>query len=344
MSKRLAAATALVLLAACQPKLPVQDDVTVEMLKDDRALVTVETSFDLSPDTDEARLRVENARAAALNATDDWAVRFARLTPEAERLILDKDHGDLERVTRAVRIPTRDLQQVFSDTNMTVHVLQGEGWRELTFYPGGSTRATREQQSRFRDDLENWSGAVARYFTMVHRVYTYLDLNPSRAEAIFTAIVEPTAGGGIVEYPLGEDEQVLIDDLLAAMEDIATRMDEDDGRVVTLAEDADLIYNPFPGRMTVEVPGQIVSHEGFELRDNRAVVDPISLFDAIAKLEGRWITPDPLAALLKEQAPKAGELAGKARKSSASVDAAEVADAVREQLVRPKTYVVRWKD
>ncbi|HYI11319.1 MAG TPA: hypothetical protein VEK57_19850 [Thermoanaerobaculia bacterium] len=343
MTKRIAAVAALVLLAACAPQPPVQDEVTVEFVKDDRVVVTAETTFDLTPDSDEARLRVDTARSAAISDTDIWSVRFARLSPEAERLILDKDHGDLERVSRSVRIPTRDLQQVFSDANITVHVLQGEGWKELTFYPGGSSRASREQQARFRDDLETWSGSVARYFGAVHRMYAYMDRNPTRAEVLFDELLE-TNPDDIVEVLLAEEEQPLIDDLLGAMEDIASRMDQQNGRAATISEDADMIYNPFPGRVTVELPGEIVSSEGFEIRDKRAVIEPVSLFDAITRLEGRWISPDPLAALLRDQTPKAEELARKERRSTSGIDATEVANALREQLVRPKTYVVRWRD
>lgn len=346
MSGRIAAAAlvlGLVLLGACAPKLPVTDDVTVEFAKDDKVVVTAQTTFDLAPDTEEARLRVDTARAAAVSATDDWSVRFARLSPEAERLTLEKDHGELERVTRAVRIQTRDLQQVFSDANITVHVLDGDGWKELTFYPGASSRATREQQSRFRSSLEAWSTAVARYYAVVHQTYLYMDRQPHRAEPLFDAILAVKTAEEL-EPLLTEDELALANELVAAMEDIAGRMDEEEGRAATLAEDVDAIFNPFPATITVEMPGDIVSSEGFAIRDKRAMIDRISLMDAITKLEGRWISPDPLAALMRDQSQTAAELARMPRRSEEGVHANIVAGALRAELERPKTYVVRWRE
>ena len=82
-------------------------------------------------------------------------------------MTFEKTAATLERVTRSARIPSDDLQQVFSDTNITVDVLRGEGWRELAFYPGAGGRATREQQRTSTTQLATWSSAVARYFTAV---------------------------------------------------------------------------------------------------------------------------------------------------------------------------------
>ena len=49
-------------------------------------------------------------------------------------------------------------------------------------------------------------------------------------------------------------------------------------------------------------------------------------------------------ALLREQQTTGAQMATLVRRSTPFVPASEVADAVREKLVRPKTYTVRWKD
>ena len=338
MLRRFAAFVVAVLLAACaQP--PVDDEVTVTIEKNDRALVTARTTFNDADIKSDARMQMlQAARFAALHGNDAWSARFLRVTAEDEELTIQKHRGELDRVTRTVRIPVHQLQVVFSDTNITVNVLNGPGWRELSFIPGGSVRATREQRKHFDDALQTWSGSVARYVAAIDRLYLYLDANTHRAPALFAALLneQPVEGFGVAE-----EEQPLIDSVTGAMEELATMMDrEQDGGGATFAEEADLIYNAFPARITVRVPGDVLSKEGFE---KELVIEPVELFDAITSLEGKWISPDPMAALLRDQTPPAAEMARQPRKSTRVVHASEIADAIRAQLERPKTYVVRWR-
>jgi len=332
------------LVAGCV-RPPVEDEITIEPAKaDDSVVVTVETRFKLNPINEAARRRVENARAAALSSTDAWAIRFGNLDPEEESVTFEKERGTLERVTRSVRIPADDLHRVFSDANITVDVLRGDGWREIAFYPGTSGRASREQQKQFETELAEWSKAVARYFTSIHHLYSYLHDQPGRAQYFFAAILhEPNVDGS--EPLVGEDEQPLVDAVLESMEEIAERMDAQDDRAATFAEEADLLFNPFPGRVTVRVPSDVISTQGFtSQKGNAVIIEPIDLFATLASMEGKWISPDPLAALLRDQTPRAADLAALPRKSEAVVTSTEIANAIREHLARPKTYSVRFRD
>lgn len=330
----------LLLLAACaQP--PVRDEVTLDFSgEEDTVVVTAETTFDLHPKTTEARARVESARAAALAGTDAWSARFARLEPDSERWTQQRNHGVLERVSRSATIRSADLQQAFSDSSITVNLLRGEGWSELTFYPGTSTRASREQQRQFNDELTSWSSAVARYFMAMHHLYAYMNVNPERARYLFAALLNEKGTDGAEPVVL-EDEQPLIDAVVDAMEDVAKRMDDQEGRAASFAEETDLIFNPFPARVIVRVPGDVLASEGF---NEKLIIEPIDLFAAIAKLEGRWISPDPLAALLRDQQPTSEALAEVPRHAEAVVNASEIATAIRAELARPKQYMVRWRD
>ncbi|HEX6203224.1 MAG TPA: hypothetical protein VF100_09495, partial [Thermoanaerobaculia bacterium] len=62
----------------------------------------------------------------------------------------------------------------------------------------------------------------------------------------------------------------------------------------TLDELARLVYDPFPARLRVTVPGAVGRLEGF-VRDGDGgfVVPGLGLWDAYAALEGRWLAPDP---------------------------------------------------
>jgi hypothetical protein len=339
----------VLLVAACS-RAPVSDEVTVEIEKNDWVRVTAQTTFNDADINSAARMALlESGRFAATNGTDAWSARFGRVTAEDESVTYEKHRGQLDRVTRSVRIPSSQLQQVFSDVNITVNILNGPGWRELSFIPGGSIRATREQRRHFEEAMASWSGAVARYFAAIDRLYVYLGANPHRATALFSALLNEKPDDTALVNPaivdpalvVADEEQPLVDSVTAAMEEIATRMDDTQDGAATFGEEADLIYNAFPARMTIRLPGDVVSKEGF---DKELVIEPIDLLTAITSFEGKWISPDPLAALLREQPPSAEQLARQPRRSTSSVPASDIADAIRAQLTRPRTYVVRWRD
>lgn len=321
------AALALLVLAACT-KPPVTDEVTIQFFEDhDDVRITAETKFAMNSDSP----RVDAARTAAITGIDPWTVRFNRINPELDHITFERERGELERVVHVVRVPAEDLQRVFSDTSVTLQVLRGEGWRELSLYFGSTPRATREQQRQFDDALKSWSHDVAHYFIAIDHLYDYMDENPHRAEALFAALVASKEE----DPPLvAEEELPFIEAVMASMDRIGLRMDAVQGDAATLSELADLIYNPFPAKLTIRAP-----------REKDLVIEPVDLFQEITSLEGKWISPDPLAALLKaEEMPSAADLAAMPRKSASVVDASEIERTIREQLARPKTYTYRWRD
>jgi hypothetical protein len=338
-SRVLTALLLIVLCAACG-RLPVQDEVTIQPAEENDTLtVTVSSDFWLSPPTDEIRARVESARAAALSNTDAWSVRFARLDPPIEeRHVVERTRGAVRRVTWAAEIPSDDLQQLLSDANITVNAVRGDGWRELRFYPGSDGRATREQRAAFEETLQAWGRSVTRYFTAMHHLYAYLDRNPDRAEPMFAAMFEEDDAAPIDE----EKERPLIEAVGNSMAEINERT-ETTGQQSEIFELADLVFNPFPGRVVVRAPRDILAMEGFEQKGNDAIIETVDLFASLKGLEGRWISPDPLAASLRDEDVTARQMADAERKSTAVVSVTEVTRAIREQLKRPKAYVVRWR-
>lgn len=321
--RRLTALAVLLLAAACGRQ-PVRDEVIVQFHDDrDEVTVTAETWFDHGS----TNQRVEAARGEALHGLDAWTVRFARMDPQSEEITFARREGELERVTRRIRIPAEDLQRLFSDTNITLNLVRGHGWRELSFYPGSSSRASREQIRHFEAELRSWSKEVARYFVAVDHLYDYLDENPHRSKFVFAALVNEKDAAVL------EDEEPLLRAVIDTMERIAERMDAHEESAFTFTEEADLIYNPFPARMVIKVPNE-----------KDLVIERIDLFATIAALEGKWISPDPLAALLKEESPTGEQLAAMPRKSTSVINASHIEAAIREQLAQPRTYTVRWLD
>ncbi|MBV8516462.1 MAG: hypothetical protein JO197_03570 [Acidobacteria bacterium] len=330
----LALVALLAVITACA-RVPVSDEVTIDFADSrdgDLVSVTVQTDFLSQPANSAMRTRIDTARDAAVAGTDAWSARFARLSPESERLTFDRSRGTLDRVTRAVRIPADDLQRIFSDMNVTVSLVRGDGWRELTLYPGTSSRATREQRREFEEALSAWSGDVAHYFNAVQHLYSYLDKHSDRARYVFAAVLDEKDEAGN-DPMVTEDEQPLVENVRHAMETLADKLDASEGRATTFAEEADLVYNPFPARIVIHAPDK-----------QELTIEPVDLFAGIAALEGRWIQPDPLAAVLRDDKITSEQLAHAERHANVIVSATEVEDAVRAQLVRPKQYSLRWPD
>ena len=345
MRNRAVLALLLFTAAACS-RLPVTDEVTLEPSKyDDTMTVTVTRSFLLNAPDERIRSEVETARAAAVAGTDAWSVRFARLTtPYEERHTMEKTRGVLERVTRAARIPSDDLQHLLADTGITVDVLRGEGWRELRLIPPSTGRATREQREQFETTLDVWSRSVTRYFTAMHHLYRYLDERPHRAQVMFAALLEEKGPDDLPVAVSETEEQVLLDAVRHSMDEISERMDADAAQSVLFSEEADLVFNPFPGRMVVRAPADVLESEGFVRNGTEVTIERVNLLESLAGLEGKWISPDPLAASLRDQNVTSEQLAEAERSSTAIVSSSEVKHAIREQLVRPKMYSVRWRD
>lgn len=344
--RRRVTALLMIFVAGCAP-FPVTDEVKLEFSEDGQTVrVTVDTKFQLRGANEETNRRIDAARAAALQGTDPWSLRFSRLTPRSETFTSHKARGALEQVSRSVEIETDDLQHVFGDTNVTVSVVAGDGWREIRFYPGASNRASREQQRHFASELSSWSTIVARYFAAIHRMYGYMDEHPARAKYLFAVVMsENNEEGDPPTLLLTEEEQPYVDDVVQSIEAIGESMNEQESRAESFAEEVDLVYNPFPARVTVVVPGEVLAVEGFSsVKDHSLVIEPVSLVQSVASLEGKWISPDPLAAMIREQPLTSIQLAEKPRRSVAFVPATRVEEAIREQLARPRAYSVRWRE
>jgi hypothetical protein len=341
LSYRLSAALVIALLATACVQPPVRDDLTIEFSRrSETVTVRADTWFDLRGSDRATDIRLVAAREAVIAGTDAWSARFARIRAESDSVMYQRNGGTLERATRTAVIAPEDLQTLLADSNITVNVLRGDGWRELALYPGASSRASREQQRRIDDELAGWSAAVARYLAAIHRMYTYMDERPARSEVLFAALLNEKGVDGIVPA-ITEREQGFVEAVAIEMQEIADRLTEREGRAATLHEELDLVFNPFPARITVLVPGEVIAREGFDKDD---VIERVELFETIAALEGRWVSPDPVAALLQEQSPGARDLAATPRKSTAVVTAKQVAEALRETLERRRPYTLRWRD
>jgi hypothetical protein len=142
---------------------------------------------------------------------------------------------------------------------------------------------------------------------------------------------------------LTDTEMNLVEATRKSLDNLAFGQDETE----ELEREADLVFNPFPATLVVRVPTEPLIVEGFTREEKgRLVAHTMNLLDAIASLEGKWISPDPLAFALRSDSKGledlAPVLAGQQRRAEAVIGEREVADALRERLQPAPRYRVRF--
>jgi len=306
----------------------------------ERVTVAAATALPTSKDSRD-RGRDDRLRDDILAGRDEWSLRFANANPESYRVMLDRTRGELIRAERIARIDTADLQKIFYDVAVSAVVTRRDGIAELAIYPGTSTRATRAQRDDAEKKLRAYSERAVRYFVAVRSMYDYMNANPPRAEELFAALFRDDEDP---QPALITDEE---HDLVMAVKHAVNGLTEDDDTEELEAE-ADLVYNPLPARIVVRVPGEPLLVDGFARgKDGELIAESPSLLEAIASLEGKWVTPDPLAFSIRpggggDPMKEAELIASMPRKTTAVVGAIEVGDALIQKLRPAPRYRVRW--
>lgn len=334
---RLAASGIALLLLSCEPA--VRRIVSLSF-NDAGDLVTISATTLLGkakPDAPEYA-QIEEERSALLAGRDEWSARFNNADPESDRVVLQRTRGQLQAVEHTATIASENLQKFFFDTQVTVTFLRGEGWSELNIYPGASTRATRQQKQRVEKMMAVYSQRAARYFQAVRSMYLYLEEKPQRDTELFTAVFRNDKNAPVV---LSEHEESLIDELRKSSDALVS---SDEAEAVD--RDFDVVFNPFPAELKVFVRGEVLFLEGFAKADDALVVKTPTVLEAVTKLEGRWITPDPLAVAMVAYDQTAQQLATATaslpRRTSAVVTPSEIADALVEKMRPAARYRARW--
>jgi hypothetical protein len=308
--------------------------------------------------------RLAETRQAILDGTDAWGTRIAAADPAAERFSWEKRLGALRSASRsAVFAEPRGLEAFFRDTSLSVsYSIDSErGVAELTIVPGTSARATRKQREETERTLSAWTAAVAEYLKAGQALYAYLEEQPDRAYACL---------GTLFGERLNEEEAKDLDELTDEERRQVDRLDEAMGKVLEVLavpegsayspdEVSQLVYDPFPARLTVKLPGAPLEVEGF-LRGVRGVpgedgalaVPGHGLWEALRSLEGRWLSPDPVLFYIEsarqEEQDGAGFHTFLERPRQAAPDhllpsAREVRSAIEESLKPAPLYRASWR-
>ena len=278
---------------------PVSQTVEVEFLDAERAIVRtrVELNWGVTRDNRFAVDRLRSMSHLLLETRDEWSHRYAAVDAEQETYTWTKSAGELDLVERTARLDLDNVSRFFADTSISVFITGGDGWAELSIFPGTSNRATREQRKFIEDKLDLWTKRLEQYLRETDRLYRYLQRSPDRAAPVFAAIFEnfiPAESlGGLPE--LTEDEIALVDEVDAVMERAADVLVVQDDEAFTINEVSYLVFDPFPANMAVKVPGTMLEMTGFEIdEEKRLVIQRTGLWEALDDMQGLWVSPDPL--------------------------------------------------
>lgn len=336
MKRFLFAAVAL-LLSACGIKPAVENRLSL-VFYEDPSRVHVNTAIHIdSTENKVIEARVDNLREAIAGNRDEWAMRFAGLNIDNERVTVDRLYGRVMGVERQTTIDRNELPKFFNDMSVTVSLLPNNGYTELTIIPGASTRATRQQRDRVLATLHQWSTEAAAYVDALAHLYEYLDANPERAQPAFTILLADRD-----QKSVSDKEQALIEKVWETADRLSERMRPKETDAYMVDEEFDLVFNPFPGEIVVVTPRTGSGVENFDKRDATTFVIPRrGLLDAISSLDGKWISPDPLVMSIRGE-PKPEQLAKMPRHWSPLVTASEIESAVSERLKPATVYKVRW--
>jgi hypothetical protein len=302
-----------------------------------------------------AQNRIEGLRRDLLEGVDDWSRRFKRIRPSWERVTVEKREGVVQVVlhTAIVADPVV-LERFFDDTPLAVTFLPREGWSELAFYHRGGDRASPSQRRRVRRELDVWSSRVADYLQATWDLYEYLEARPERARACFGRLLGDLLSEKVrreLQREGGPDrlERALIDPLEEAMSAMMIVLQVPESEAYSINELSQLVYDPFPARLTVDVPGPVIEAEGFDVEQEGRLATPrLSLLGAFGTLRGHWLEPDPFLTYLdhiegEDDGPLDIEAFAARRRMAIRASSREVRETLEERLTSPSVLRVRWE-
>ena len=343
-------------LAASCFESPIRESLRLRFLPGGAVVVTTAVAIDEALGSSNAALarRIAAARRDFLEGTDAWGPRFAALTPAAERFSWEKLGGELKAVSRSALVEKPEgLAPFFADSSLRVvyEVRPEEETAELSIVPGHPARASRRQRQEMQALLERWSGEVAGYLAATRKLYAYTEEHPDRARICFGSLFNELLSEEDrkkLGKPTGEEKR-LLDPVGDAMQKVWDVLLIPEGQEYSPDEISHLVYDPFPARLTVSLPGKPLAVEGFETgSDGKLSVPGLGLWNALSSLEGRWLTPDPVILFVERRgrSDKTLDLEGflrRPRRAEIAPSSKEVQKEIEDHLTPAPLYRATWK-
>jgi hypothetical protein len=349
MARRILPLLFAVLLAGCWEQ-PVVEVLTLSFNAGGDAQAQLEVELRQGENVSEAvEERLAELEEALLAGDDEWRRRFGEMESVEEDFYWRRRGGKLIFAARSALVddPTQ-LGALLADSGTQLSYSEGDGFTELAIYPGLAYRATRRERRRMQGAVEEWSAALEAYFQATAALYDHLATRPERAGPCFAHLFEDGEELG-PSMALEDDEKALVEALFEGISTVLSVLEVDRDEARSLDELSRLVYDPFPARIRIEVPGTLLEVEGFRGAGGEGgalEIPGLGLWAAFEALEGRWIAPDPaliyLEAARAEEPPDVGAIARLPRRVVDVPSEVEVREALREALEAAEVYRVRW--
>jgi hypothetical protein len=347
------AAVACVAAAACFEE-PVREHLHLTLIGDQAVVVTTVQEI-AGPEAAESNpqlaARLDERRTAIERGWDRWRPLFDELQPGIERTTLEKEGGvawravysaattDFDAVARL--LASQGLDAILDHDQIDDHSSE----HELRLYPVGSPPATSNELREVERRLDEWSVTVAEYLAEAVALYEHFERRPDRAVPCLSHLFDRH---GPEPAALDKGEEELVARLKDRIQAVARVLQVDSGEAYTLNELSRLAFDPFPARLTIAVRGEPVVVEGFVEGDGFLERPAVDLWRALAGLEGRWLEPDLVTAMIapgpqdRQPEPVPEDFATIARRWTKAPQPSEVAAALRAELVPVELQRVRW--
>jgi len=351
---------AVAMTAGCFETQPVREQIDVFFHEDGAAEVAITTEITLGAyDDDNPRLRDRVSRLGEdlIGGANAWSRGISAVGPERERRTYEFDKGHLTQTTlESLLLDPEKLPVLFEEFPVGAFVSREGAVVTLEFVPARLSRASERQERRVSEAAGAFAGTLESYLRSLSDLYDYLERNPSRARACFAKLLGITGDAAGEGAELSPKEAELADAADKAQNALLDILTVSKGEAFTVDELSQLVFDPFPGPVTVEVTGRVIDQEGFEFdEDGRYLVPEIGLWSALEALEDRWVSPLPVvemvAAYREEQ--ESGEEADEAaildsltsypREVRSLARKEEILSAIEDELRPAEVYRLRWR-
>jgi hypothetical protein len=340
--------SSLTLLAGCFEQ-PVLEILLFRFLPEGGATAALEVQIADPKDFDSAavRRRMSERQEALLSGADPWLFRFAAVDAASDGLEWRRQDGRLRSFSRSAEVDDPGaLAALFVDDAAT-WVYERDGNRAtLEIYPTRSSRASKRERDRTLREVARWGDEYATYVAAARAVDAFAAEHPALAPTLWRAALPPFERDPERLTPEESDLAHRLEEALAAM---LGALEPDAHEATSLDERLRSAVHPFSAQIGIELPCRADEAEGLvEADEGDYLVPDLAIAEGVARLEGTWLSPDPLRSLLEklrsddpavDPAPFAR---GPIATDAPAPDGAEATRAFLAALRPPPVYRLAW--
>ncbi|MYA08792.1 MAG: hypothetical protein F4060_04700 [Holophagales bacterium] len=308
------AAAVAATLAGCGPE-PVQQNLTIEFVRDHESGGAMEIRAEVSLDRDaadqddeELQNRIDEIAAELADGTSVWHERFDRLqAPASDGFDLRRDEGEVSGFQRwaVLKDPGPALADFFADTRIAptytvsddsatdTGATSAPGTVTLSFRAAGDADPSSDELTNARRALLEVAHLVVRLQGTVDEVWSYLEEHPQKRRSwiAFLAFADEEALNEL-ETDLSEEEEELWERLLE--DTFAALWPEDaiEGEPLAVLDPLRRALDDFPAQVSVKPDGEVIEAVGFLEAKDAYIVSAGDISWAIANTLEDIVSPN----------------------------------------------------